>query len=421
VIFKFSDEEIANILRYKIVFCAKDAVLAQFVATCLRIDHLEDTLFSLATAETLPKKSDIDLLFYGPGYSVEDFADSVKKQRLVPFADEAFDERLKANEQLKARTKAVLTKAQQQQALLKPRLESATQALKAQQAKRRQLQETRASLEAEQHKLRENQRAQGERRLALSGELELLETRLAEVDGQFDGLRERLSAVLGESGATGAAGQTAEVIQSGQAELAQRLREEMLGLNRELARMMFIKGVKDAGETISRSTQDGILRTIETREVYPYAQRPFKKLLIADDGSPTSQNLKQAFLQAAIPYFKLRDMAVQEVSIKRLLALAEKGNGDGKAYPFVAVFSDRPGDDYSELKLNVKKIRALLPETYQLVFTPFGDLGSVDPASPYYRNLLALRDHCTLVNATLGGISEPTGMLRVLREKAPLA
>jgi|GEM_PF-1783443 len=416
VIFKFSDEEIEHILRYKIVFCAKDGMLAQFVATCLRIDHLEDTLFTLATAETLPKKSDIDILFYGPGYSVEDFTDSVKKQRLVPFADEAFYDRLKANEQLKARTKAVLTKAGQQLGMLRPKLQGASQALKAQQAKRRHLEETRAGLEAEQHKLRENLRTQGERRLALNGELELLETRLAEVDEQFDGVRERLTALLGGEG-----GQAAELLEAGQAELAERLREELIALNRELARMMFVKGVKDAGATISRNTQDGILRTIELREVYPYAQRPFKKLLVADDGTPTSQNLKQAFLHAAIPYFKLRDMAVQEVSIKRLLALAESSNGDGKAYPFVALFSAKPGDDYSELKLSVKKIRSLLPETYQLLFTPFGELGAVDHATPYYRNLLALKDQCTLVNAALGNISEPAGMLRVLREKAPLA
>jgi hypothetical protein len=427
VIFKFSDEEIEQILRYRIVFCAKQPVLAQFVATCLRIDKLEDTLFTLATADALPQKSDIDILFYGPGYSVDDFADSVKKQRLVPFADEAFDAQLKANEQLKARTKAVLAKVDAQQKALRPKLGSATAALKAQQAKRRQVQDAIAGLEGEQHKLRENLLSQGERRLHVQGELELLETRLAEVDGQFDDVRSRITQLLGQDPS-----QAAEAMQAGQAELAERLREELMGLNRELARMMFIKGVKDAGHSISRATQDGIVSRIDAREVYPYAKRPFKKLIVADDGSTASQNLKQAFLHAAIPYFKLRDMSVQEISIKRLLALAESaaqaGNGAGgdpaaaaKAYPFVALFSDRPGDDYGELKLNVKKIRALLPQTYQLLFTPFGDLGSVEHGSPYYRNLLALKDHCTLVNAALGHVSEPSGMLRVLREKAPLA
>jgi hypothetical protein len=414
VIFKFSDEEIEQILRYKIVFCSKDPMLAQFVATCLRIDGLEDSLFSLATAESLPKKSDIDILFYGPGYSVEDFADSVKKQHLVSFADEAFHERLKSNELLKARTKSVLGKAEAQLKALRPKLESTSATLKGQQAKHRQIQGTVAQLEGEQLKLRENLRTQGERRLHFQGELELLETRLAEVDGQFDDIRTRMGALLGGDGA-----EAREQAQAGQEELAQRLREELVGLNRELARMLFVKDVRDAGEAISRTTQEGILGRIEAREVYPYAKRPFKKLLLADDGSTASQNLKQAFLQAAIPYFKLRDMSVQEVSIKRLLAIAE--NSNGSAYPFVALFSDRPADDYGELKLSVKKIHTLLPETYQLLFTPFGDLGAVDQRSPFYRNLLALRDHCALVNATLGGVSEPTGMLRVLREKAPLA
>jgi septal ring factor EnvC (AmiA/AmiB activator) len=437
VIFKFSDEEIDHILRYRIVFCAKDPVLAQFVATCLRIDGLEDSLFKLATAETLPNKADIDLLFYGPGYSMEDFADSVKQQRLVPFADEDFYRRLLANERLKARTKSVLTQAEARQQALRPKLAAATQALKARQAKHRQYQEALAGLEREQHKLRENLHSQGERRLHFQGELELLESRLAEVDSQFEGLRGRLGELLGADRA-----QAGEALQAGQEELAARLRDELLALNGELARMMFIKGVKDAGATISQATQDGILGQIEAREVYPYAKRPFKKLLVADDGSNVSQNLKHAFLQAAIPYFKLRDMAVQEISIQRLLALAEShaqtanGGGEGTAapagtaaggkpgaspYPFVAMFSDRPSDDYGALKLSVKKLRTLLPQTYQLLITPFGELGGLQPGAPLFRNLAALRDHCTLVNATLGHVAEPAGMLRLLREKAPLA
>ncbi len=414
VIFKFSDEEIENILRYKIVFCAKNPMLAQFVATCLRIDKLEDSLFTLATAETLPQKSDIDILFYGPSYAVEDFSDSVKKNRMVPFADQDFHDRLTANEHLKARTKAVLAKTATMLADFKPRMQSANGELKGHQAKRRQLETDLANLKAEKAQLQENFASQRERRHRYEGELELMESRLAEVDGKFEALRSRLTQLLADGG-----GQATTMLQAGQQEMAEQLRDDLTALNKELARMMYIKGVKDAGESISHNTQNEILRRVDVRETYPFAKRPFRKLIVADDGKQASQNLKRVFVNVAMTYFKLRDMAVQDISIKRLLALAE--NSDRQSYPFVALFCDRPEDNYMELKLSVKKIRNHLPDTYQLVIAPLGDLGSVDRASPYFKNLLSLKELCTLVNADLGNIGEPANMLKVLREKAPLS
>ncbi len=413
VIFKFSDEEIAQILRYKIVFCAKDTMLAQFVATCLRIDKLEGSLFTLATAESLPHNAEIDILFYGPGYSVEDFGNAVKEHRMVAFADDAFYQRLVANEQRKARTKAMLGKAGQQVAALRPKLQAANQTLKQHQARRAQLQQTLATLEREQHKLRENLRAQLNQHHALQGELELVESRLTEVDGTFDDLRGRLTQLL-EDGA----GETGAALQAGNAELTQQLRDELVGLNGELARMMFIKGVKDAGETITRTTQEGIAERMEAQERYHYKQRPLNKLIVVDDGSNTAQTLKQTFLHVALRYFKLRDMGVQEFSLNRLLALAEGGNG--KDYPFVAVFVAKPEDDYHDLKLSVKKLRALMPDTYQLLFTPFGELAEVPRERPYFKNIAALKEHCALVNTSFGHVDDAPGMLKVLREKAPL-
>lgn len=418
VIFKFSDEEIERILKYKIVFCAKDPVLAQFVATCLRIDKLEGSLFTLASSENLPAKADIDILFYGPGYSVDDFSGSVKENRMVPFADETFYARLLENEKLKSRTKAVLQKSGEEMKARKPALETASKQLKGLQANRAAIDKALGSLEQEKVKLAANLTAQKEKRLHFAGEQELLESRLSQVDNRFDDIKKRVFHLVERAGGEGQPGDTAQAVTAGKEEMADQLRGDLTELNKELARMMFIKGVKDAGESISKNTQQEILVRIEHRETYDYAKHPFKKMIVADDGSNTGQNLKRVFVNTALSYFKLRDMAVQEVSIKRMLSLAE--NSNGVKYPFVAMFSERAGDDYVDLKLTVKKIRNLLPETYQMVITPFGQLGEMDRASQLYKNLLSLKDNCTLINADIGSFDDPSAMLKVLQEKAPL-
>ena len=413
VIFKFSDEEIENILRYNIVFCSKDTILAQFIATCLRIDKLEDSLFKLATAENLPSKTDIDILFYGPGYSVDDFSGSLKENQLVAFADQDFHDRLTANEKLKARTKAALTKAEEGLKSRKPLLEKANAALKTLQSGRGKAESAAAALEAEKRKLRENFKKQKEKRHHTLGEMKLLGTRLAEIDTKYEELRSRIAQLVGGEG-----NETMDLLKAGKQEMAEQMRQELVALNKELARMMFIKGVKDAGDSISKNTQKEILSRVESREIYPYRKRPFKRLIVADDGTNTSTNMKRAFIDAAIRHFKLPEMGVQEVSINRLLSMAE--NGNGSQYPFVALISDKPADDYGELKLKVKKIRKLMPETYQLMITPFGNMAETDQADPIFRNLQSLKDNCTLVNASIGDFTDPSAMTTVLREKAPL-
>ena len=52
--------------------------------------------------------------------------------------------------------------------------------------------------------------------------------------------------------------------------------------------------------------------------------------------------------------------------------------------------------------------------------SPKEDVDLVGRLSPF-KNLLSLKEFCTLVNADLGNIGEPANMLKVLREKAPLS
>ncbi|MBI3993552.1 MAG: hypothetical protein HY342_09775, partial [Candidatus Lambdaproteobacteria bacterium] len=412
VIFKFSDEEIRNILRYNIVFCTKDDILMQFIVTCLRIDNLQDSLFSLGTLENLPKQG-IDILFYGPGYTAEDFQGHVKENRIVPFADDAFIGRLLANEKLKARTKAALLKAERETKPRKALLDAATVALKEQQLRQSELTASIESLKKEQVQLKLKLARQQELRHHMQGEQELLESRLAEVDAQFDRIKTQVAELMPE----GVAG-TLVQIGEGQSGLAEKLRADLMEVNKQLARLMYIKGVKDVGDRISKHAQAGILAKMEQGEIYAFKQRPFKKLIAADDGSVRSKNIKRVFVQVATQYFKLSDIVIEDITVKRLEGRAE--NSKSADYPFIVIITDKPDDHFAELRRIVKKVRTNMPDTFQLVIMPFGQAWRYAPDSPDLKNLRSLKDNSALVNSAIYDLQEPRAMLRLLADKAPL-
>ena len=412
VIFKFTDEEIERILRYKIVFCSKDEILMQFIVTCLNIDHLEDTLFTLATRESLP--SEIDVLFYGPGYAAEDFEDVVKERRMVAFADDAFYKRLLANEQLKSRTKAILTKVDQEMAQKKAEVEAAGRDLREKQSKLRQIENSRNMINEERDKLRERIAKQQERQHHFKGELDIMETRFKEVDTGFDGIKEKVAQLV-----SGQEGDTISLIQGGQNQLGESLRDDLVALNKELARMMFIKGVKDAGARVSRTTQESIASKIDAAERYSVAKRPIKKMIVADDGSVVARNIKRVFINVATQYFKVKDMSVEDLSLKRLDGRAEAATSED--YPFIVMMADHQEDQYTELRRLVRKIKNRMPETYQLVFSPVGEIWKLDPTSEQFQNIRSVKENSSLINASLLDYAQAPAILRLLQEKAPLA
>jgi hypothetical protein len=412
VIFKFTDEEIERILRKKIVFCTKDEMLMQFVVTCLNIDHLEDTLFTLATRETMPLE--VDVLFYGPGYTPADFDDVLKEKRMVPFADEAFLKRLLANEQLKSRTKTALTKAGQELAARKGQVESLGKDLREKQSKQRQIENTRNTLADDKQKLEARVGNQRERQHHYKGELEILETKFQEIDQQFDSVKAKVDELIAGKG-----GDSVALMKDGQNKLGEALGADLVKLNEELARMMYIKGVKDAGQLVSRKTQEGILTRINSGERFEAAKHKIKKMIVADDGTVTARNIKRNFIRVASQYFKITEMAMEDLSLKRVEGRAEGANSDD--YPFLAMMADHPEDQYAELRRIVRKVRNRLPATYQLVFTPMGEIWKLDPNGEEFRNIRSMQENSALVNASIQDYSQPQAIARLLQEKAPLA
>jgi hypothetical protein len=408
LIFKFDDDEIKSIMRYKIVFCTKDEILLQFIVTCLRIDKLENSLFRMATADTLPKHpKDVDILFYGPGYQVADFADVLSEKQLVQFADEAFQQRLIANERLKAKTKQTLGKIEKTIQEKKAQMEALNKEAKGHRDRLRSLTTTLAGMKEERDKLNLRLEHNKERHHHYQGELTLLEQRLADIDGRFTGLKERITTIL-------AGGQGND---ESKAKLAQELRDELTKINKDLSRLMFVKGVKDVGDFVSKTTQKQIMQRIDQAERLDLSTRKISRIAVADDGSSVGQTLKRSFAHVAPNYFRLPDSAVEQINIKRLLGRLQSDKEE--PYSVVVLITDQPQDNFEELKALVKKVSARMPDAYQMILTPMGEIAKLPPESPALKNILALKERVALVNSFIIDYSAPRNMLQLLQEKAP--
>jgi predicted nucleic acid-binding Zn-ribbon protein len=383
--------------------------LLQFILTCLRIDKLEDTLFTMATPETLPAAG-IDILFYGPGYKPEDFASRVKEKRIVQFADEAFMKRLQANEALKAKTKQTIADQEAQLTAKNAQMTEANAKADGVRDQVRKLSQTLAGLQEELAALHKKIGQTRERAKSLADQVDVLESRFKEFDEKFKSVRERLTVLT-----TG--GHQEEVA----ARLSQELAEDLMKLNEELARLMRVKSVKDVGSYISKSTQQRILKQIEVRERYPATRAPVTRVIVADDGSNLAQNLKRSFVQALGAYFKLRDGALEATTISRLNSQLDPAVTEERLPKanLLLILSQDPGDSFMALRQLVNRIRRRLPASHPIVLAPFGDIAALDPKSGTRRNLLGIKDRCALVNLSIADYADPQVVVRLLHDKVP--
>ncbi len=409
LIFKFSDAEIEQILRHKVVFCTRDEILLQFVLTCLRIDKLENSLFTIATPDTLPS-ANIDILFYGPGYTSEDFAARVKEKRMVQFADEAFMKRLLENEELKAKTKQALAELDKQLAAKNAQLGEAMNQANALREKVKALSLTLAGMRDELADL-ERRMSQGtERKRKLEGEIDVLENRFQELDARFQAVRMRLQDLSKPGGA-----------EQDKARIAEELAAELMKLNEELARLMRIKNVKDVGSFISKSTQQRILKQIELKERYPASRGPVTRVILADDGSVLAQNIKRAAGQAVSAYFRLKDTGLETLSLSRFSSRLDSDVTDDKLpkCDLVLIVLQDPGDHFQALRRLVARVRRRIPTAHPIVLAQLGDVASLDPKGATHRNILGIKERCSLVNLSNADFGNARVVLRLLQDKVP--
>ena len=190
-----------------------------------------------------------------------------------------------------------------------------------------------------------------------------------------------------------------------------------MALNKDLARLMFVKGVKDVGDFVSKTTQNQIAQRIDQKERFD-TSKPLAKVALADDGSNIGQTLKRIFTHVGSTYLRVAEPNMEQLTLKRLSGRLEAEKVD-PPYPFVAMFADQPQDSFEEIRTMVKKVYNKMPDAYQIVFCNMGDIARLPANSPALANIMAIKERATLVNAWIVDYSEPKAMLRVLQEKAP--
>ncbi|MDH4120207.1 MAG: hypothetical protein OEV94_00670 [Deltaproteobacteria bacterium] len=411
IIFRFTDGELKRIVRRRIVFTTGDRVLQQFIVTCLRIDNLQNTLFTLAAKESPPPKA--DLLFYGPDCAEADFSSRVKAGKMLPFADKNFADRLLENEREKARVKMQLAKVEEETNRRKAAVEDTAAKVKTVEARIQEIEAAVEKLHADKAVLLERMETQRERRQHFQEDLDMLEARLGDVDQDMENLRKEMEASMAQGG-----GEAINTLETSGKQLSAKLQHNLADVSQKMARLMLIKGVKDAGSLISRTTQDGILEVMDSREQFSPERRPVKKVIVADDGSHLGQNLRRVMEGLLHDHFSLKDKGLEGMTLHRLEHLVD--TKEPLNSPFVVACTQAEGKDLEALRKLVKKFRLRLPDVYLMVFAPLGESSQLQEDPETLATFRAIKENACLVNASLYSPEDPAGLQQLLVEKAPL-
>ena len=91
-----------------------------------------------------------------------------------------------------------------------------------------------------------------------------------------------------------------------------------------------------------------------------------------------------------------------------------------KVGEIVTIAVDRGEDQYAELRQIVRKVRNRMPNTYQLIFIPMGQVWKLDHASDEFQNIRYVKENGALINASIADYTNPPALKQLLEEKIPL-
>lgn len=407
IIFKFSDEEIYKISKRNIVFVSNDEMLQRFIVTCLDIDHLNNTLFSIRGESSIPK--DPDIIFIGPDVLEVDFSNIIKEKYTVPFADKKFFDALMKNENNKKQTKVAIKKYTVESRKQKGTAEKQGKAVKGMERNHKlitnrfhEMEKSRVGLEASIKRDNETQDFLRSEKETLTEKFQAIDEKFTEVKGQLKNLTEG-----GDS--------TLDKLQEGSGEMAQKLSQNLMEISQEMANMMFIKNVKEAGSKISEKTQQSIIEKIDKVSQFTGGAKAIKEIVIGDDGTNASMTLRKVINRALMTHFGVRNDQIIELKINRLEHNMVEG---GQRYSFVVIVGDDQTEKMSNFKRMIKEIRRSSPSSYIILFASFGDLER--KSEEFRENVYAIRDYCMLVNTELVDYSSLSRVLKLFSQVAPV-
>ncbi|MGK0288710.1 MAG: hypothetical protein ACI86H_000129 [bacterium] len=407
VIFKFTDEEIRKIMKHKFVFSTDNELLKQFIVTCLDIDHLENTLFRISGSKNIPDEPDV--IFIGPELNVAQFKDYLDEKYIVPFADKKFFMALMKNEKQKKLTKVVLVKLAKEGRLFKAQAEKIGAATKGMLRNQKMMTVRVRDMGKIQKNLVQSIGNDEETRHFLTSEKETLNEKLNQIDEKFEGIKTDISGTIAEGGSAVAA------LEKSAEDMGKNVAEKLMAISEELGGMMFIKNVKDAGSKISNKTQERIIEKIDQVSRYTKGKAGLKELVIAHDGSLDSQNLRRVLGSVVTKHFGVHESTIVDLSFSRLENNIVEG---GRPYSFIILIGDDRTAKLKNYVQSLKNIRAHQPESYILLFTPYGKVGE-KKNEDLLENTHTLNEQCLMVNTEIVDYTSVNRLNRFFREFAP--
>ncbi len=394
VIFDFTDDEIAKLAKQNIVFCTDDTTLQRFIVTCLKIDHLNEQLFSIVGSDAVP--DDPDLLFTGTDIDQGDFTDILDEDEIFPFADKEFYQILKQNESQKQKIRLQINKYAKESNKLKGFLEKEGDLLKRMSAATK-------SRDAEAKKAREKTKKlaaiirqnQGALKL-MESEGESLHEKFAEIDKKFASAKDTIGKAL-EGGQT----LTVETAQKEVKNLSSDLSETLLQINKEMAGLMLVKNIRDAGSTISKATQKSMTNKLDAMNKFKGGKDRVDEVTLVSDGSMNSTDIQRGFNDPCLNFFG-KSVPIRELLLDKIVMEITEMN---KRPTFIILAAEDKQNYLSNIKESLKQIKTLSPDTHIIVITPYP---TEAPHADLVENLNSIRNLAMVNNSLLVDYTNPS-------------
>jgi len=405
LIFKFTDDELKKIAKRSIVFATEDVMLKRFIATCMQIDKLDNTLFQITGLDDIPDS--MDLLFIGNDLMEYDFTEIIKEQFTVPFADAPFYNALVTNESQKNQIRGNLKRYGDYKLKLKGFLESEGSKLKLMANSQRKKQESINQLKSKRESTQKTFLDDQEKVSFLIAEKETLDEKFAAIDDKFKSAKESIASAISSGDST------TGTITGKAKEMAAGLSSTLEDINRELAGLVFVKNVKDSVERLSQESQSKLIENIDQLGVVPGGKAATKHIVVTGDGMLGSMELQKAFEPAVKTYFGTGPK-YEELGLGRVEAEIEE---QGKRPHLLIIIGSDEQNNFATFKDLAKKLKGMSPESCILFFT--GYTLNEDTAPEITANINAIRKYATPINTNLTDYEISAKLVELFAKVAP--
>lgn len=404
LIFRFTDDELERIAKRNIVFCTTNEILKRFIVTCLNIDSLSETLFTIANPHNIPDEPDV--LFISDELRGQSFDEVIDGKYLVTFADQGFYQTLMVNEKNKGIIRKQLDQLGTHKAKLKSFLESEGGKLKKMAATKKNFESQVKTIKAQKKHIAQTTKDNIEKKAFLEAEKDNLTEKFGEIDGQFQSAKEAIRQAVESGGSVlDSIAQESEGINKG-------LSETLLKINKQMAGLMFLKNVGDTAEHISRATQENIALKMTEHTKIKGGRHAVSELVITHDGTLSGGEQAKRIEEVARQYFG-SGLDQRSVQMGRMEAEIMES---GKQPNLVIILAGEDKTNLGNLRDLVKRLKIKSLKTHYVIF---GNYGVEENSPELVENMNSIRNYAMLINTSMVDYGNPSKIRQFFEEIAP--